>query len=124
MGVRIPPPALGYANDGLRFLLELAALTALAYWGFAEHDGVVQWLLGLGAPLAAAAVWGRFVAPKASHPTIDPLRLALELLVFGSGVAALCIAGRTSLAIVFGALVLLHLALTFALGQRPARPAS
>ncbi len=124
MGVRIPPPALGYANDGLRFLLELAALAALAYWGFAEHEGVVQWLLGLGAPLVAAAVWGRFVAPKASHPTIDPLRLALEVLVFGSGVAALCVAEQTTLAIVFGALVLVHLALTFALGQRPAKPAS
>ena len=124
MGVRIPPPALGYANDGLRFLLELSALTALAYWGLAEHDGVVQWLLGLGAPLVAAAVWGRFVAPKASHPTVDPLRLEHEVAVFGSGVAALCIAGRTSLAIVFGALVLMHLALTFALGQRPAKPAS
>ncbi len=124
MGVRIPPPALGYANDGLRFLLELAALAALAYWGFAEHDGVVQWVLGLGAPLVAAAVWGRFVAPKASHPTVDPLRLALEVLVFGSGVAALCVAEQTTLAIVFGALVLVHLALTFALGQRPAKPAS
>jgi hypothetical protein len=124
VGVRIPPPALGYANDGLRFLLELAALAALAYWGFAEHDGVVQWLLGLGAPLVAAGVWGRFVAPKASHPAVDPRRLALEVLVFGSGVAAICVAEQTTLAIVFGALVLVHLALTFALGQRPARPAS
>jgi hypothetical protein len=33
---------MGYANDGLRFFLELAALTSLAYWGFAEHDGGVQ----------------------------------------------------------------------------------
>jgi hypothetical protein len=114
---------MGYANDGLRFLLELAALVSLGYWGFAEHEGVVQWLLGLGAPLVAAAVWGRFVAPKASHPTVDPLRLLLELLVFGSGVAALCLAGSTMLAVVFGVLVVAHLALTFALGQRPGRPA-
>ena len=61
-----------YANDGLRFVLELAALTALGYWGFAEHEGVLQWLLGLGAPLLAAVVWGAFVAPKASRPTVDP----------------------------------------------------
>jgi hypothetical protein len=112
---------MGYANDGLRFLLELAALASLAYWGFAEHDGVVRWLLGLGAPLAAAVLWGRFVAPKASHPTVDPLRLALEVLVFGSGVAALFAARESTLGAVFGALVVVHLALTFALGQRPGR---
>jgi hypothetical protein len=57
-----------YANDGLRFLLELAALISLGYWGFAEHDGVSQWLPGLGAPLVAEAVWGAFVAPRRRIP--------------------------------------------------------
>jgi hypothetical protein len=84
---------------------------------------VVRWLFGLGAPLAAAVLWGRFVAPKASHPAVDPLRLALEVLVFGSGLAALFAAGRSTLGAVFGGLVVLHLALTFALGQRPGRAA-
>jgi hypothetical protein len=112
---------MGYANDGLRFLLELAALAALAYWGFAEFDGVAQWVLGLGAPLLAAGVWGTFVAPKASRPTVDPVRLLPEVAVFGSGVAALLAAGSTTLALVFAALALVHLGLTFALGQRPAR---
>jgi hypothetical protein len=114
---------MGYANDGLRFLLELAMLASLAYWGFAEHDGAVQWLLGLGAPLLVAVVWGAFVAPKASRPTTDPVRLLLEVALFGSGVAALVAAERTALALVFAALVAAHLGLTFALGQRPARPA-
>jgi hypothetical protein len=112
---------MGYANDGLRFVLELAALTALGYWGFAEHDGVLQWLLGLGAPLLAAVIWGAFVAPKASRPTVDPARLLLELAVFGSGVAALFAADAPVLGAVFAGLVALHLVLTFALGQRPAR---
>ena len=66
---------MGYANYGLRFLLELAALGSLAYWGFAENGWVAEWPLGLGAPLVAAVVWGRFVAPKASHPTTDPQSL-------------------------------------------------
>jgi len=114
---------MSYANDGLRFLLELAMLAALAYWGFAEFDGVVQWVLGLGAPLLVAGVWGAFVAPKASRPTVDPVRLTLELAVFGSGIAALLAAGSTAPALVFAALVVVHLALTFALDQRPARSA-
>ena len=113
-----------YANDGLRFFLELSMLAALAYWGFSEYEGAVQWLLALGSPLVVAVVWGAFLAPKASHPTVDPVRLLLEVAAFGSGLAALLASGRTVLGLVFAGLVVLHLGLTFALGQRPARPAS
>lgn len=59
-----PHRPTGYATDGLRFLLELGALAALGYGAFAERDRVAQWVLGLGAPLVAAGVWGSFVAPK------------------------------------------------------------
>jgi hypothetical protein len=119
-----PHRRMGYANDGLRLLLEVSALAALAYLGFEEFAGAAPWLVGLGAPLLAAALWGAFVAPKASRPAVDPVRLLLEAAVFGSGVAALLLAGSTALAIVLAALVVLHLALTLALGQRPARRAA
>jgi hypothetical protein len=75
---------LGAANDGLRFLLELAALVAVGYWGFKVADGAPRWLLGLGAPLLVAVVWGLFVAPEASLHVDDPLRLLLEVVIFGS----------------------------------------
>ena len=81
--------------------------------------GSFQWVLGVGSPLAVAVVWGRFIAPKASHPTTDPLRLLLEVTVFAAGVAALLAADRIVLAVVFAALVLIHLSLTFVLDQRP-----
>jgi hypothetical protein len=112
---------MGSANYGLRFFLELAALSSMAYWGFAEHDGAVQWLLGIGAPLLAAVVWGAFIAPKASRPTTDPVRLLLELAVFGPAVVALWAADSHVLAFGLGVLVVLHLAFTFLLAQRPAR---
>jgi hypothetical protein len=102
----------------------MAALTALAYWGFHEFGGGAQWLVGLGAPLLVAAVWGRFMSPKASHPTVDPVRLVIESAVFGAGVAALFAADATTLAVIFAVLAVLHLALTFALGQRPGRDAA
>jgi hypothetical protein len=76
-------------------------------------------VLGLGVPLLVAVVWGRFIAPKVSHPTRDPLRLLLEVTVFGADVAALLAADRTAFGLVFAALVLVHLSLTFALDQRP-----
>jgi hypothetical protein len=51
----------------------------------------------------------------------DGLRFLLELVRRGCG--GLLAAGSTALALVFAALVVLHLALTFALGQRPATTA-
>ena len=106
------------ANDVFRFLLEMAMLASLAYWGLHDRGGAEQWLLGLGAPLLVALVWGAFMAPKAWRRSRDPVRLPLELVLFGTAVAALADAGSGTLAIVFGALVLVHLGLTFPLRQR------
>ena len=105
-------------NDVFRFLLEMSLLTALAYWGFHGRDGAEQWVLGLGAPLLIAVIWGAVMSPKATWKARDPVRLPLEILIFGPGVAALADAGSGTLAVVFGALVAVHLALTFPLGQR------
>jgi hypothetical protein len=115
---------MGNANYALRFVLEIAALVALAYWGFSEFGGVVQWLIGLGAPLLVAVVWGTFMSPKASRPTVDPVRLLIEVAVFGAGVAALLAGDAPALGTVFAALAVVHLALTFVLRQRPARGAA
>lgn len=106
-------------NLVLRFGLELWALAALGYWGFQVGEGVlVKVLLGVGAPLVAAVVWGVFVSPKARVKLPDYGRLFFELLVFGSAVVALFGAERPTLAIIFAALVLLHLPLTFLFNQR------
>jgi Protein of unknown function (DUF2568) len=106
-------------NDVLRFALELCALAALAVWGFETTDGAAQWLLGLGAPLVFAVVWGVYMSPKAVRPIVgDPSRVLAELLLFGLAVAALAAAGHGALAVAFGVLVAVHLAATFPLGQR------
>jgi hypothetical protein len=110
------------ANDGLRFFLELSALAAVAYWGWTEPDGALRWVLVFAAPLAVAAVWGRWMAPKSSARVGDPWSLVIELLVFGAAVAALARAGEPVLAAVLATASALHLALTFALGQRYSRP--
>jgi len=112
------------ANDGLRFLLELCALAAVAYWGWSEHGGVWRWVLVIAMPLAVAALWGNTIAPKAKRRVSDPWRLVVELLVFGGAVAALLAAGQTALGIALGVAVLVHLSLTFVLGQREAPAAS
>ena len=89
------------ANLLVRFLLELFALGALCYWGFASGENVfVKVFLGLGAPVLAAVVWGLFVSPKAAVPLAMPLRLLPEALVFVSA-AALLATGHPVLAVGF-----------------------
>jgi Protein of unknown function (DUF2568) len=83
----------------VRFLCELAMLAALAYWGFTVGRGVGAWVLGLGAPLLAAVVWGAFVAPRARWPVPIPVRVAIELVLFGAAAGALAVAGQPVLAV-------------------------
>ena len=59
----IPKP-LHYFNEGLAFLMELAALAALAWWGFHTGSGIgPHLLLGLGAPVLMGWTWGMWAAP-------------------------------------------------------------
>jgi hypothetical protein len=107
------------ANALFRFSLELCALLALGYWGFKENEGLVADLVvGLGAPLAFALVWGAWIAPKAPYRLEDPVRLMLEVTVLAIATAALAVAGSAVLAAVFAVAVLINISLMFALGQR------
>jgi Protein of unknown function (DUF2568) len=86
----------------VRFLCELAMLAALAYWGFIVGDGIGAWMLGVGTPLLAAVVWGAWVAPKARWPVPMPVRVVIELVLFGAAVGGLTVAGQPALAVVLG----------------------
>jgi hypothetical protein len=48
---------------------------------------VAAWLLGIGAPLLAAVIWGAVVAPKARWRLPRPVRVVVELGLFGVGQA-------------------------------------
>jgi Protein of unknown function (DUF2568) len=78
------------ANVVLRFLLELCALAALAYWGAtAKVQLAGRIALAIGIPLIAAVVWALVVAPRAPVDLGSGARLAVELLVFAAAIAAL-----------------------------------
>jgi len=108
---------MGVANDGFRFLLELGVLASLGWWGFTTRHPM-RWLLGLGLPLLVATVWATFVNPQGSHAATDPVRLVLELAIFGAGAAALAARRNARAAEIFGVLVAAHVLLTFPLDQR------
>jgi hypothetical protein len=97
------------ANLGLSFLLELCMLAGLGYWGFKTGQGWgVKVLLGIGAPLLAAAVWGVFAAP-AARTRLKGFSLALlEIFLLGSGAAALYFAGQNRLAWIYAAALVIN----------------
>jgi hypothetical protein len=102
---------------GARFLLELCALAALAYWGFGrDASWPARVALGLGAPLLAALVWGAVVAPKARFKLGRPARAGCEALVWCAGVVALWLAGQHALALVFAVVIVADRAALLATG--------
>lgn len=106
-------------NLGLRFLLELSALAALGYWGWQlGNAGFTRVLLAAVTPLLAAGLWGRYVAPKASHRLEDPIRTGVEVIFFGGATAALASSRATTIAAIFGIAAAVSLTLMFAFGQR------
>ena len=107
-------------NLAVRFLLEIAGLAAIAYWGWSQHDGVLRFILAIGLPLLAAVLWGTFAVPddpsrsgKAPVPVPGIVRLLLELAFFAFAAWALYDAGNTTLALVLSAIVAIHYALSY-----------
>lgn len=111
-------------NDVLRFLLEMTALGAVVWWGFGAAEAwPLRLLLGLGLPFALAAAWGAFRVPNDPKPTPPvtvpgPVRLLLEAVIFGSGVAAMftaggAVLGGAVLGGVFAALLVAHYAMAY-----------
>ena len=84
----------------IRFLCEVAALVVLGWFG--ERAGGLA--LAVLLPVVAAVVWGAWVAPRARKRLQDPLRFAVESLVWTSAIASLVLLDRTGLAIGFGML--------------------
>src|SRR5262245_37321777 len=107
------------ANLAVRFLVELCALAALAYWGFSlDAPIVVRVVLGVTAPLVSALAWGAYVAPRARLSAPASMRLTVELAVLGAAVVALAFTGPDGLAWAFGVLVVVNTALTTLWRQR------
>jgi hypothetical protein len=62
-------PALRAADLALKFLLELGALAAFAYWGTTAADGALSVVLAIAAPAMAIGLWSQRVTPDGVRPT-------------------------------------------------------
>ena len=91
------------ANLALRFLLELCALAAAAYWGATGDGGRGRRvLLAVAVPVLVGVVWMLFVAPGATLDTPPVLRFLLELALFAAAASALLHRGHLVLAALLG----------------------
>lgn len=101
------------ANLGLRFLLELCLLAALAYVGLQ-----VSVVLAVLLPVVVALIWGLLVSPKARFPVSLPWWVGIQVVLFGGAAVGLIAAGSTVLGVVFGLVVATNLALVLFWHQR------
>ena len=107
-------------NLGLRFCLELVAFVALGWWGAqAGSSTALHVVLAIAAPLAAAVVWGLFVAPKARVRVSDEARLLIELAVFVAAAGAFAASGHVWPAIAVGGIAAMNSAFVRLLGYSP-----
>ncbi|MFF9347032.1 YrdB family protein [Streptomyces sp. NPDC014734] len=96
------PAPLHVINEGLAFLLEVAALAVLGVWGWRSAETMtMRLLLAVAAPAAAAVLWGLFAAPKARVRVPLAGVLTVKVLVFGAAAAALYAIGHHGAATVF-----------------------
>ena len=97
------------ANLAIRFLLELILLLAFGYWGFGAGESMpAKILLGIGIPLLAAAIWGRFLAPASTYRLKTPWLLIVEGGIFVLAIGALYTRGQAPWAWALGLTYLIN----------------
>ena len=100
----LPGPLVG-GLLGLRFVTELALLTAAAWAAGAQVSStLLAALLGVVAALAVATVWALWVAPASKRRLADPLRLGVEVALFAAVAVALWGAHRVLPAVLLAVL--------------------
>lgn len=99
-------------NLTVRFVLELAALAIIGYWGWQKGEGWLRFLFAIGIPLFFAVIWGVFRIPNDPGPATVAvpgiIRLIIELIFFLFAVWALKDTQHSLLAWIFGGIALLH----------------
>jgi hypothetical protein len=98
-------------------LLEVAAVLAYGYWGWAAHPGTTQWAWTLGAAVVAWIVWDVFRVPgdgtaKPAVPIPGWVRLVIEAAYFTGVATALAATNLQLVGIVYIILVAIHYTLT------------
>jgi len=99
-------------NLTIRFLLEILMLVVLGCWGWHLTANWYKYLLAAGLPTIAATLWGVFRIQNDPKPapveTPGPVRLLLELGLFGLAVWGLYDLGYHKAGLITGIVVVIH----------------
>lgn len=96
-------------NDLVAFALEVTALVVYGYYGYQLGGKPWQKLLLAAVFMGVMAlVWGRYLAPRAQGRLVMPMLLVAKLLVMGTAFAMLLDLGRSTQAVLFGIILVIH----------------
>lgn len=105
------------ANLGLKFLLELGAIAAFAYWGASRSPVILAVTLAIAVPAVFVAAWGIWAAPRSPRRLPRQTRVSFELGCFTLAAVALLAAGATVAGIAFAVVAAVNGVLLAAFGQ-------
>ena len=109
------------ANLAVIFLLELAMLAAVAYWGFQATDsGLINVVLGTALPVLFIVVWARWMAPRSQTRLAGTSYVVVKSILFGIAALLLFFSGQSTLALIFVAVAVISQVLAILWKQTPA----
>ena len=104
-------------NLALKFLLELAAIAAFAYWGASVGGTAISVLLAVATPALMIVLWAVLAAPRSERRLQLKARVPFELSVFCLATFALIAAGAPVAAAIFAVVVVVNAVLLTVLEQ-------
>jgi hypothetical protein len=107
-----------WSNVAIRFVVELLGVGFVGYWGFtASDDTLTDALLGIGAVIVFAVVWGLFIAPNATRGLDRAQKNVLGTIVLLVAAGALALAGQPVIALVYAVVVVVNAVVLWRLGD-------
>lgn len=105
------------ANLGLKFLLELLAIAAFAFWGASRSPVILAVILAIAVPAFFVAAWGIWAAPRSPRRLPRQTRVPFELGSITLAAVALIAAGATVAGIALAFVAAVNTVLLAAVGQ-------
>ncbi|MBW4094745.1 MAG: YrdB family protein [Acidobacteria bacterium] len=89
------PVAVTGLHLTLAFVLEVAMLAGVGYWGFrGGFTSPWTYIVGIGFPAVLIVLWGVFMAPHAARRLPEPILPIVALVLFLSSAVALMVSGQ------------------------------
>jgi hypothetical protein len=111
-----------WLNLAVRLIVELLGVVFVGFWGLsASDDTAIGIVLGIGAVVAFAVVWGLFLAPTATRGLTKRQKDVIGTIVLLVAAVALALAGQPLIASLYAIVVLVNAVVLWLLGDRVER---